>query len=114
MSLAIERLPSHSEERRDETCPVARTAAVIGSKWTLLVIRDLAAGTRRFNELEKSLAGISAKTLSERLRSLEQEGILSRRAFAEIPPRVEYSLTDKGRALLSLIESMREYGQRWL
>jgi len=93
---------------------VARTAAVIGSKWTLLIIRDLVTGTKRFNELEKSLTGISAKTLSERLRSLDQEGILTRRAFAEIPPRVEYSLTEKGRALVTLIESMREYGQRWL
>ncbi len=93
---------------------MARTAAVIGSKWTLLVIRDLATGTKRFNELEKSLSGISAKTLSERLRSLEQENIVTRRAYPEIPPRVEYSLTEKGRALLSLIESMREYGRRWL
>ncbi len=113
MSAVIEKLQSEAEAR-EETCPVARTAAVIGSKWTLLVIRDLATGTKRFNELEKSLAGISAKTLSERLRSLEQERILSRRAYAEIPPRVEYSLTEKGRALLSLIESMREYGERWL
>jgi len=99
---------------KDESCPVARTAAVIGSKWTLLVIRDLAGGTKRFNELEKSLLGISAKTLSERLRSLEQEHILTRQAYAEIPPRVEYSLTEKGEALLSLIDSMREYGTRWL
>ena len=113
MSAVIERLPAGTA-LQDETCPVARTAAVIGSKWTLLVIRDLATGTKRFNVLEKSLTGISAKTLSERLRSLEQEHILSRQAYAEIPPRVEYSLTEKGRALLSLIESMREYGQRWL
>lgn len=112
-AVSLDRLQQESEAR-EESCPVARTAAVIGSKWTLLVIRDLAGGTKRFNELEKSLAGISAKTLSERLRSLEQEGILNRRAFAEIPPRVEYSLTEKGRALLSLISSMREYGQRWL
>lgn len=114
MSAVIERPRSEADARPEETCPVARTAAVIGSKWTLLVIRDLANGTKRFNELEKSLIGISAKTLSERLRGLEQEGILSRQAYAEIPPRVEYSLTEKGQALLSLIESMREYGQRWL
>jgi DNA-binding HxlR family transcriptional regulator len=114
VSAVIGRLRSDTETRQGDPCPVARTAAVIGSKWTLLVIRDLADGTKRFNELEKSLVGISAKTLSERLRSLEQEAILSRHAYAEIPPRVEYSLTEKGRALLSLIESMREYGQRWL
>jgi len=114
VSAVIERLHAEAAGRQDESCPVARTAAVIGSKWTLLVIRDLASGTKRFNELEKSLAGISAKTLSERLRSLEQEAILHRQAYAEIPPRVEYSLTEKGRALLTLIESMREYGRRWL
>jgi len=113
-AVSLERLARETEAHSDETCPVARTAAVIGSKWTLLVIRDLASGTKRFNELEKSLAGISAKTLSERLRGLEQGGILSRQAFAEIPPRVEYSLTEKGRALLSLIENMRQYGLRWL
>jgi len=106
--------PQLEDLKLDDSCPVARTAAVIGSKWTLLVIRDLATGTKRFNELEKSLKGISAKTLSERLRGLEQEGILTRQAFAEIPPRVEYSLTEKGCALLTLIDSMREYGQRWL
>ena len=111
---SLERLEADYATRQDDTCPVARTAAVIGSKWTLLVIRDLATGTKRFNELEKSLMGISAKTLSERLRSLEQEGILSRQAYAEIPPRVEYSLTEKGQAMLSLIDSMREYGERWL
>src|SRR5579872_2731393 len=113
-AVSLDRLSADYEARQDESCPVARTAAVIGSKWTLLVIRDLATGTKRFNELEKSLQGISAKTLSERLRSLEQEGILVRQAFAEIPPRVEYSLTKKGEALLTLIDSMREYGQRWL
>jgi len=113
-AVSLDRLSADYQAQQDESCPVARTAAVIGSKWTLLVIRDLATGTKRFNELEKSLTGISAKTLSERLRSLEQEGILRRQAYAEIPPRVEYSLTDKGTALLSLIESMRAYGERWL
>jgi DNA-binding HxlR family transcriptional regulator len=113
VSVVAEQLAAQ-QAAQDETCPVARTAAVIGSKWTLLVIRDLATGTKRFNELEKSLSGISAKTLSDRLRSLEQENIVTRRAYPEIPPRVEYSLTEKGRALLSLIESMREYGRRWL
>jgi DNA-binding HxlR family transcriptional regulator len=112
-AVSLDRPPVHLQSQ-DDSCPVARTAAVIGSKWTLLVIRDLATGTKRFNELEKSLQGISAKTLSERLRSLEQEGILVRQAFAEIPPRVEYSLTKKGEALLTLIDSMREYGERWL
>ncbi len=95
-------------------CPVARTAEIISGKWTLLIIRDLASGVKRFNQLERSLRGISPKTLSERLRSLEEEGIIFRRTFAEVPPRVEYSLTEKGRDLVDLIESMRNYGERWL
>src|SRR5256886_10127760 len=102
-------------ERIDETvCPIARTAEIIGGKWTLLIIRDLASGVKRFNQLERSLHGISPKTLSERLRSLEEEGIIIRQTFAEVPPRVEYSLTTKGRDLSIVIESMRSYGKRWL
>jgi len=96
------------------TCPVARTAEIISGKWTLLIIRDLASGVKRFNQLERSLRGISPKTLSERLRSLEEEGIIFRRTFAEVPPRVEYSLTEKGHDLVDLIEGMRSYGKRWL
>lgn len=95
-------------------CPVARTAQIISGKWTLLIIRDLVAGIKRFNHLERSLQGISPKTLSERLRSLEEEGIIVRQTFAEMPPRVEYSLTEKGRDLVCVIESMRKYGKQWL
>lgn len=95
-------------------CPVARTAQVIGNKWTPLIIRDLAGGDCRFGELERSLAGISPKTLSERLKYLEGERIVGRRCYAEVPPRVEYSLTEKGRALLPIIETMRQYGAAWL
>src|SRR5579864_9091117 len=95
-------------------CPVARTAEIISGKWTLLIIRDLTTGTKRFSELERSLEGISPKTLSERLVALEREGVLSRRTYAEVPPRVEYSLTDKGQALAGVIEEMRLYGKVWL
>ena len=98
----------------DTVCPIARTAGIISGKWTLLIIRDLASGVKRFNQLERSLHGISPKTLSERLRSLEEEGIIIRQTFAEVPPRVEYSLTEKGRDLVDVIESMRSYGKRWL
>jgi DNA-binding HxlR family transcriptional regulator len=80
----------------------------------MLVIRDLAEGRSRFCELERSLAGISPRTLSLRLRGLEEEGIVQRRTFPEVPPRVEYALTEKGRALLPIIDDMREYGSRWL
>ena len=95
-------------------CPVARTAELIGNKWTPLIVRDLARGERRFSELERSLTGISPKTLSERLKRLEEADVVARRCFAEVPPRVEYSLTPKGFALLPVIESMREFGLRWL
>ncbi len=95
-------------------CPVARTARIISGKWTLLIIRDLTSGVKRFNQLERSLSGISPKTLSERLRSLEEEGIIFRQTFAEVPPRVEYSLTEKGHDLVDVIESMRSYGRQWL
>ena len=87
---------------------------MISGKWTLLVIRDLAAGSSRFCELERSLEGISPRTLSLRLRALEEEGIIERHTFAEVPPRVEYALTEKGEALVPLIEDMRRYGKRWL
>ncbi len=98
----------------DPTCPVCLTADVVCGKWTLLLVRDLSEGLSRFCELERSLAGISPRTLSLRLRALEEEGIVERQTYAEVPPRVEYQLTEKGRDLLPIIESMREYGNRWL
>ena len=98
----------------NETCPVCRTAEIVCGKWTLLVIRDLAEGRSRFCELERSLQGISPRTLSLRLRALEEEGVVERQTFPEVPPRVEYALTDKGRALVPLIEDMRAYGLQWL
>lgn len=98
----------------NSSCPVCRTADVVCGKWTLLVIRDLAAGSSRFCELERSLEGISPRTLSLRLRALEDEGIVARHTYPEVPPRVEYALTEKGEALVPLIEDMRRYGTRWL
>jgi DNA-binding HxlR family transcriptional regulator len=95
-------------------CPVCRTADIVCGKWTLLVIRDLAEHRSRFCELERSLEGISPRTLSLRLRALEEEGIVARETFPEVPPRVEYALTEKGRALVPIIESMRTYGNEWL
>jgi DNA-binding HxlR family transcriptional regulator len=95
-------------------CPVCRTADIVCGKWTLLLVRDLSEGNSRFCELERSLAGISPRTLSLRLRALEEEGIVRRTTYAEVPPRVEYALTEKGEALLPIIESMRDYGEMWL
>jgi DNA-binding HxlR family transcriptional regulator len=98
----------------NDSCPVCRTADIVCGKWTLLLIKDLAEGRSRFCELERSLGGISPRTLSLRLRALEEEQIVERHTYPEVPPRVEYALTEKGRALVPLIEDMRAYGQRWL
>ena len=98
----------------DDVCPVCATAEVICGKWTILVIRDLADGRTRFGQLQSSLEGISPRTLSLRLRALEEQGIVERHTYPEVPPRVEYSLTGKGEALLPLIEDMRAYGRTWL
>lgn len=97
-----------------ETCSVAACAEIVGAKWTVLIVHDLSEGPRRFTEIEHSCAGISPRTLAERLRSLEAEGIVERQSYAESPPRVEYELTDKGRALLPLVAEMRTFGHDWL
>ena len=95
-------------------CPVLATAQIVAGKWTLLMLRDLAERPRRFSELQRSLVGISPRTLSIRLRALEEEGIVERREFAEMPPRVEYRLTRKGADLAPIVDAMRDYGARWL
>jgi DNA-binding HxlR family transcriptional regulator len=110
----VTREPDAREEGAEAPCPVCATADVICGKWTMLVIRDLAEGRSRFCELERSLAGISPRTLSLRLRALEEHAIVERQTFPEVPPRVEYALTRKGRALLPLIEDMRRFGREWL
>lgn len=96
-----------------ETCLVEATLRVIGGKWTLLILRDLLDGTRRFSELQRSLGGVSPKCLSDRLKELEHEGIVVRTVYPEVPPRVEYALTEKGRALGGVIAAMRDWGQRY-
>src|ERR1700726_5046612 len=97
-----------------DTCPACHTAELVGGKGPLLLVRALAGGRSRFCELERSLAGISPRTLSLRLRALEEDGIVERHTYPEVPPRVEYSLTQKDIDLLPIIESMRDYGRRWL
>jgi len=96
------------------TCAVAATAEIIGAKWTALLVHDLSEGPRRFSELEHSCSGISPRTLAERLRALEQEGIVERHSYPESPPRVEYELTEKGESLLAIIDAMRTFGHSWL
>jgi DNA-binding HxlR family transcriptional regulator len=96
------------------SCSVAACAEIVGAKWTAILVHDLSEGARRFSELEHSCGGISPRTLSERLRALEHGGIVVRRSYAESPPRVEYELTDKGEALLPIIDAMRAFGRDWL
>ncbi|MBD0328842.1 MAG: helix-turn-helix transcriptional regulator [Thermoleophilia bacterium] len=97
-----------------ESCSVAACAEIMSAKWTALLVHDLSEGPRRFSELERSCHGISPRTLAERLRALEDEGIVLRRSYAEMPPRVEYELTEKGEALLPIIDAMRAFGREWL
>ena len=103
-----------NETHGSGTCAVAATAELIASKWTPLIVHDLSEGPRRFMQLEHACPGISPRTLSERLQMLEQEGILTRHSYPESPPRVEYELTEKGHALLPIIEAMRQFGRSWL
>jgi DNA-binding HxlR family transcriptional regulator len=91
-------------------CPVAITVNLIGNKWKILILRDLLAGTKRFGELRKSVSGISQKVLTDNLRSLEEDGIVVRAIFAEVPPRVEYSLSELGETLRPIINVMEEWG----
>jgi len=95
-------------------CSVAACAEILGAKWTAVLVHDLSEGPRRFTELEHSCRGISPRTLSERLRALENDGIVVRRSYTESPPRVEYELTQKGDDLLPIIEEMRRFGHAWL
>jgi DNA-binding HxlR family transcriptional regulator len=96
------------------SCSVAACAEIVGAKWTAILVHDLSEGPRRFSQLEHSCSGISPRTLSERLRALEAEGIVVRRSYPESPPRVEYELTAKGQALLPIIDEMRTFGRDWL
>ena len=103
-----------NEVHEGSCCAVAATAELVASKWTPVILHDLSEGPRRFHELEHACSRISPRTLSERLDRLEAEGIVTRHSYRESPPRVEYELTDKGRALLPIIREMRRFGHRWL
>ena len=98
---------------KTEPCPVEAVAGIIGRKWVSLILRDLAKGAQRFGELQHSL-DISPRVLSTRLQELEAEGLISRELFAEVPPRVEYALTDKGSLLMPLIDEMRRVGRHFI
>lgn len=94
-------------------CPVATTVQLIGSKWKLPIIRNLMQRPWRFNELRRDLEGISQKVLTDSLRSMEEDGILTRTVYPEVPPRVEYALSGLGQSLRPIIEAMAEWGQNY-
>ncbi|MEZ3455158.1 MAG: helix-turn-helix transcriptional regulator [Oscillospiraceae bacterium] len=92
-------------------CPVATTVQIIGSKWKLLIIRNLLGRPWRFNELQKNLEGISQKVLTDSLRSMESDGIIIRTVFPEVPPRVEYSLSELGETMRPILKAMEKWGR---
>lgn len=94
-------------------CPVEYTASLIANKWKIIILRELLTGTKRYNELTRNVVGISAKVLTENLRELEKDGIISRKVYPEVPPKVEYSLTNKGEDLKYVIEAMKEFGIKY-
>ncbi len=94
-------------------CPVATTVSLIGSKWKLLIIRNLLQRPWRFNELKRDLTGISQKVLTDSLRSMEEDGLITRTVYPEVPPRVEYALSDLGQTLKPILDSMVEWGNAY-
>ena len=100
-------------EKKLPACPVETTLTLISDRWKVLIIRDLLAGTKRFGELKKSVGNISQKVLTANLRSMEDSGLLTRKVYPEVPPRVEYSLTELGKSLNPILDAMREWGEEY-
>lgn len=100
-------------EDRLPACPVETTLTLIGDKWKVLILRDLLSGTKRFGELKKSIGRISQKVLTAQLRAMESSGLVSRRIYAEVPPRVEYSLTELGLSLRPILKAMETWGANY-
>ena len=92
-------------------CPVETTLTLIGDKWKVLILRDLMPGTKRFGELKKSIGSVSQKVLTAQLRDMEQSGLVNRKVYAEVPPRVEYSLTELGQSLKPILDAMSNWGE---
>jgi DNA-binding HxlR family transcriptional regulator len=95
-----------------QACPVAKTLELVGDRWTLLIVRDLLAGTRRFQDLQKSLPGIAPNILSDRIKLMEEHGLITRRFYSEHPPRAEYELTAKGKELATVVGALAAWGSR--
>jgi DNA-binding HxlR family transcriptional regulator len=102
-----------SKELELPDCPVEATLQLAGNKWRLLIVRELLTGTKRFNELRRALGGVSQKVLTQHLRSMEESGLVHRQVYAEVPPRVEYSLTEIGQRLGLIIDAMWKWGEEY-
>ena len=100
-------------EKTYTNCPVEYTASIIGNKWKIIILRDLLTGTKRYNELTRSVVGISAKVLTENLRDLERDGIIVRKVYPVVPPKVEYSLSEKGLDLKDVLNAMKVFGEKY-
>ena len=98
----------------NSTCQIFDTLQLVGNKWVLVILIRLAEGTKRFGELQKSIEEISPKMLTQQLRKMEKEGLVNRKVFAEIPPKVEYSLTEKGKALGPVMDKIIEWGDKYI
>ena len=94
-------------------CPVETTLSLIGDKWKVLILRDLLPGTKRFGELKKSIGNVSQKVLTAQLRDMEENGLISRKVYPEVPPRVEYSLTELGQSLKPILDAMQAWGEAY-
>ena len=100
-------------ERPLPACPVETTLELIGDKWKVLILRDLVGGTKRFGELKKSIGSVSQKVLTSQLRDMEDKGLVSRKVYAEVPPRVEYTLTETGYSLKPILDAMETWGTQY-
>lgn len=104
-------MKEQSTEKILPACPVETTLMLIGDKWKVLILRDLISGTKRFGELKKSVGNVSQKVLTAQLRDMEDNGLVTRKVYAEVPPRVEYSLTELGQSLKPILDSMWNWGE---
>ena len=102
-----------SAKKELPACPVETTLTLIGDKWKVLILRDLMPGIKRFGELKKSVGNVSQKVLTAQLRTMEESGLVNRKVYAEVPPRVEYSLTELGKSLKPILDSMRAWGEAY-
>lgn len=104
---------SNNKSKELPACPVETTVQMIGDKWKVLILRDLMPGTKRFGELKKSIGSVSQKVLTAQLRDMEANGLVHREVYAEVPPRVEYSLTELGQSLKPILDAMRNWGEEY-